>query len=198
MTDSGRVTRGHGLLEGFLARQRGKMANRLIPEAARGGRILDIGCGSYPLFLTQTEFAEKHGIDRTPNTAQPDGIHLHDHDVSQSPALPFDADHFDVVTMLAVFEHLDRPTMAGLASEIYRVLRPGGCYVVTTPAAWTNPILQALSRLGLVSEEEIDEHEPLYGLREIRSIVCTAGFADAKITMGRFELGLNTWGRAVK
>ena len=162
MTDTPRATRGHGLLEGFLARQRMKMADRLIPEAARAGRVLDIGCGSFPLFLTQTRFAEKFGVDRTADTGG-DGITLLDHDVSQSAPLPFTEAHFDVVTMLAVFEHLDRPSMARLTGEICRVLKPGGCYILTTPAAWTNPILQVLSRVGLVSAEELDEHEPLYG-----------------------------------
>jgi SAM-dependent methyltransferase len=198
MTNTDRVTRGHGLLEGFLARQRVKMANRLIPDDARVGRVLDIGCGSYPLFLSQTRFAEKHGIDRTEGAAAPDGLFLHDHDVSQTGTLPFDDAHFDVVTMLAVFEHLDRPTMAQLASEIFRVLRPGGCYILTTPAAWTNPILQTMSRLGLVSEEEIDEHEPLYGLPEIRGILIAAGFSETSIEAGHFEFGLNSWARAAK
>lgn len=32
------VTRGYGLLEGFLAKQRAKMADKLIPSIYRGGR----------------------------------------------------------------------------------------------------------------------------------------------------------------
>ncbi|GJM27362.1 MAG: hypothetical protein DHS20C16_37770 [Phycisphaerae bacterium] len=197
MTDTPRATRGHGLLEGFLARQRMTMADRLIPDAARAGRVLDIGCGSFPLFLTQTQFAEKFGVDRTSGRGG-EGIALLDHDVSQDSPLPFEDAYFDVVTMLAVFEHLDRPAMTRLASEIIRVLRPGGCYVLTTPAAWTNPILQVLSRVGLVSAEEIDEHEPLYGLPEISAILSAAGFIGGRIESGYFELGLNTWVRAVK
>src|SRR5207244_1268129 len=35
-----RYTRGQGLLEPFLARQRARQANRLIPEHLRAGRIL--------------------------------------------------------------------------------------------------------------------------------------------------------------
>lgn len=31
-----------GLLEGFLSRQRGKMADRLIPADSRQGRLLDV------------------------------------------------------------------------------------------------------------------------------------------------------------
>ena len=61
---SAHVTRGHGLLEGFLARRRAGRANRLIRPELRGGRILDIACGSYPLFLSRCTFAERVGIDQ--------------------------------------------------------------------------------------------------------------------------------------
>ncbi len=62
--ESKRVTRGHGLLEGMLARRRIDMAKRLIPASHREGRILDIGHGAFPLFLSQVEAKECHGIDR--------------------------------------------------------------------------------------------------------------------------------------
>ncbi|HBE45379.1 MAG TPA: hypothetical protein DDW17_08060 [Deltaproteobacteria bacterium] len=41
------------------------MANSFISPYLRQGRILDIGCGSFPYFLKNTEFAEKYGIDKT-------------------------------------------------------------------------------------------------------------------------------------
>lgn len=50
------VTRGYGLLEYFLAIQRTKIANKFIDGAHRNGRILDIGCGSYPIFLLTSKF----------------------------------------------------------------------------------------------------------------------------------------------
>jgi SAM-dependent methyltransferase len=190
-------TRGHGALESFLARKRAAQANALIPQSARSGRILDIGCGSTPYFLMNTEFAEKTGVDRLHGeTGTVDGVQQLCHDVAMAEPLPFNDAHFDVVTMLAVFEHLDRPALARLVAEIYRVLKPGGRYVLTTPAQWTQPILNGLARLGLVSAEEIDEHQPLYGKREIVSILESAGFTS--VQFGCFELGLNTWAVAVK
>lgn len=57
-------TRGYGLLESFLTRQRCRMANRLIPGEMKIGRILDIGCSAHPLFLLNTEFSEKYGLDK--------------------------------------------------------------------------------------------------------------------------------------
>ncbi|MBI5681771.1 MAG: hypothetical protein HZC45_01145 [Deltaproteobacteria bacterium] len=61
------VTRGYGLLGKLLAHQRSNLANRLIPPSTRNGRILDIGCGFYPLFLLSTEFSEKYGFDKVKN-----------------------------------------------------------------------------------------------------------------------------------
>ncbi|MDP2947815.1 MAG: hypothetical protein Q8N88_06895, partial [Nanoarchaeota archaeon] len=56
-------TRGTGLLEKYLAKKRAHMANKLIPESLRRGRILDVGCGETPFFLLNTKFNEKYGID---------------------------------------------------------------------------------------------------------------------------------------
>lgn len=54
-----RFTRGKGYLEPFLARQRARTANRLIPAELRSERILDVGCGTFPYFLLRTEFEKK-------------------------------------------------------------------------------------------------------------------------------------------
>jgi hypothetical protein len=52
-------TRGKGYLEPLLARLRAERANNLIPRSLRSGRILDIGCGTYPYFLSTTAFSHK-------------------------------------------------------------------------------------------------------------------------------------------
>ena len=60
------LTRGKGLLEPTLARLRTQRANNLIPRDLRAGRILDIGCGSFPYFLAHTAFEEKFAVDQLP------------------------------------------------------------------------------------------------------------------------------------
>jgi SAM-dependent methyltransferase len=196
-----RVTRGHGLLEGFLARRRVDQAKRLIPAGLAGGRVLDIGCGSYPLFLASTGFAEKYGLDRVPITrpATVTGrLTLLQHDVHRGGRLPFEDGGFDVVSMLAVFEHIESGPLAVLLAEVRRVLRPGGLFVMTTPAHWTGPLLSLLTRAGMVSGDEIEEHQGSYGRAEIRAALERAGFAPGAIRSGFFEAGMNNWATATR
>jgi SAM-dependent methyltransferase len=125
-----------------------------------------------------------------------DGIRLVHHDFERDPSLPFESDFFDAVTMLAVFEHIEPAPLAELLREIRRVLRPGGTLVLTTPASWTDPILRALARLGLVSREEIDEHKDAYDLPRVVRLLTEAGFSPDRIRTGTFELGMNLWAAA--
>lgn len=194
MGDS-RVTRGHGVLEPVLAKLRAKKANSLIPDAARAGRILDFGCGSYPFFLSSTRFAEKYGLDKMvdPSVTPPAGCKLAPFDIYQTDRLPFQDKYFNAVTMLAVFEHIRVDRLKILINEIHRVLVPGGVYVMTTPSGWTGPILDGLKTLGLVSKEEIDEHEDSYSVKKIRAIMADTTFADRNCRFGYFEAGMNVW-----
>ena len=194
-------TRGKGILEPFLARQRARTANRLIPTELRAGRILDIGCGTYPYFLSRTEFEKKVAIDQLPMPNEIaaklkiEGLSLN---LNQKPSLPFDDNYFNIVTMLAVVEHLDPNSMAILFREIYRVLRPGGRVIMTTPAAWSDGLLHWMARLRLVSEEEINEHAYAYTLPLVGWYFGQAGFEMRKVKFGYFEFILNMWATAEK
>jgi SAM-dependent methyltransferase len=194
-----RVTRGHGLLEGFLAQKRADRANSLIPEGLRAGRILDIGCGSYPAFLTGSRFSERYGLDRVPlASVRAAGIKLVEHDIGDGSPVPFADSFFDVVTMLAVFEHLEDATLRRVLKEVRRILRPGGLYVMTTPVKWTEQILKVMSRVRLVSHEEIGEHKAQYSGDEIVSLLVDTGYERSRIRQGTFELGMNLWAVAQK
>ncbi len=103
-------------------------------------RILDVGCiGDYQepfLHLAlrrQNPHAQILGVDinveavlkwRLGNTL-----------VADAGLLPFKVGSFDVVLCLEVLEHLYRPL--SLVVECWRVLRPGGELVITTPNAWS-------------------------------------------------------------
>lgn len=191
-----RVTRGHGLLEPLLARARAHRANRLIPDALRAGRILDIGCGSRPYFLSHTSFRDKVAIDQLHPAGDLGGIEWHTLDLNAEPRLPFAGEHFSVVTMLAVVEHLDPGAVENLFVEVHRVLVPSGRLIVTTPAPWTDGLLRLLARFGLVSREEIAEHVYSYPAALLGWYFARGNFDREKIRIGTFECGLNTWATA--
>jgi len=193
-----KTTRGCGLLEGFLAMKRAEMANKLIPSELRKGRILDIGCGAYPFFLFNTSFSEKYGLDKAVqkgdfNASQKDRIHLKRYDIEQEDILPFDNGYFDVMTMLAVFEHIEPKRVVSLLKEIQRVLKPDGMFIMTTPASWTDTLLKFMAKLRLVSPVEIEEHKGTYTAQKIASMLKAGGFPKELIRYGYFECFMNIW-----
>lgn len=194
------VTRGRGLLEPLLAKFRAQRANTLIPPDLRAGRILDIGCGSYPYFLSHTVFQQKFAVDQLPPSehGQRLNIQWHTLDLNSTPKLPFEDDFFNVVTLLAVVEHLNPNSMAALFTETYRVLQPNGVVIMTTPAAWSDGLLKFMAHIGLVSAEEIREHVFAYTLPLLGWYFGRAGFEMTKVNFGYFELMLNMWAVAKK
>jgi len=193
---SKRSTRGHGLLEPLVARLRAQQANRLIPAHLRSGRILDVGCGSQPYFLSHTSFREKYAIDQLTPVGGGENIAFHTLDLNASPKLPYDDGFFHVVTMLAVVEHLNPSSLVQLFREIHRVLVPGGLLVATTPASWSDGLLKLLARTGILSAEEIFEHKYAYTLPLLGWYFGIANFSMEKIRFGYFECRLNMWATA--
>ncbi len=194
------TTRGFGLLEGFLSRQRALIANKYIPKNSRSGRILDIGCGVYPLFLISSEFKEKYGIDKIDftNISNDSGANLINMDIEKIDILPFIDEFFDAVTMLAVFEHLSPDRIANVLNEVHRVLRKDGIFIITIPAGWTDRLLRILAKLKLVSSEEIDEHKDTYNFSKIDFLFKNSNFRNSSFQFGYFEMFMNMYFSIVK
>jgi SAM-dependent methyltransferase len=192
-----RPTRGRGGLEGFIARRRMNAALAAIRPSLRGTEILDVGCGSYPLFLLNAPFSRKVGVDQIDPSALsesgrlPAGLELSRLTLNGTVRLPFPDASFSCVSSLAVIEHLDPPGLPSLMAEIHRVLKPGGQLVLTTPHAFADGILRALARFGLVSKEEIEEHKSLFLHSHIRDLLVQAGFPAGNTEVSGFMLGLN-------
>ncbi len=187
-------TRGYGVLESFLARRRALIADSAINPNLRSGKILDVGCGSFPFFLHNTIFAEKFGIDTNVENFldKEKKITVFKHNFINNDELPFDSNIFDVVTMLAVWEHIPEKALGKLVSEIYRVLKPNtGVLVLTSPAPVAAPILCCLSMVGLVSRIEICEHQPLSGAKKIKTMLRNAGFNKNNLSHRYFQFFVN-------
>jgi SAM-dependent methyltransferase len=196
------AVRGRGPFDNFIAGFRHRLAERKLRGVASRERLLDIGCGNSPFFLIQSPFVKKFGIDKQLSSgarelAKTHGLSLQELDIERDK-LPFDGDFFDAITCLAVMEHFEPERISFIFSEIFRVLRPGGVLVVTTPAFWTDGLLRILANLRLISREEIDDHKDLYTPKKIRKCLLEAGFSDSRIQCGYFECFLNTWACARK
>jgi ubiquinone/menaquinone biosynthesis C-methylase UbiE len=192
-------TRGFGLLESFLSRKRAKLANRFVKPAHESGRVLDIGCGVNPYFLKTCRIAEKHGLDKNDvSSVYGCDVTVSNFDLNADEDLPYEDSFFDVVSMLAVLEHIDPKRAIKIFSGIFRVLKPGGVFVMTTPASWSDGLLKTLAWLRLVSSKEIDEHQYKYTLSIIRFMMINAGFGEDNIKSGYFELFFNMWAAAEK
>lgn len=177
------------LLEPVLRNMRLK---RVLPVLQHypGCRLLDVGCGFSHRLLRAVEphVQEAWGIDRKATEMRQGRINIVRGSLDEG--LPFADARFDMVTMLAVLEHLNNPMR--LMHEVERVLRPGGRLVLTVPAPAAKPVLEFLAfRLGLVSEEEIRDHKRYYGQAELACFL--SGLETMRIeSLWSFQLGFNT------
>ena len=189
-----KYTRGSGLLERFLTKQRAKKAHCLIATKSKRERILDIGCGSFPYFLMVTDFKEKYGIDPAVKTSlvKTKLIKLIKSKID-GKNLKFKDNYFDVVTMLAVFEHIDEGKLEQVLKDIYRILKKDGIFIITTPAPWADKLLHQMSKLGFISKVEIHEHKHNHSRVVIENKLFDSGFSKNKVRSGYFEIGFNMW-----
>ena len=94
------------------------------------GAVLDVGCGGkpYETFLPATRYV---GLEFDSPRSRARGCADVYYDGGR---FPFADGEFDGVLCSQVFEHVFTP--AEFLAEIHRVLRPGGCAVLTVPFAW--------------------------------------------------------------
>jgi 2-polyprenyl-3-methyl-5-hydroxy-6-metoxy-1,4-benzoquinol methylase len=99
---------------------------------ARSGRLLDVGCSTgYFLNAARLDF-ETHGLELSEWAARfaRERLRLDVVNASLDDAA-FPAEHFDVVTVIDVIEHLTDPKAA--LQSIHRLLRPEGLLYLVTP-----------------------------------------------------------------
>ena len=103
-------------------------------EAAKqiSGRVLEIGTGAgYGIEHLAPVVDELVTIDKfrlESTAALPDNVRFEEFVV---PPLPYDDESFDCVVSFQVIEHISADK--ALVDEVYRVLRKGGRFIVTTP-----------------------------------------------------------------
>ena len=191
-------TRGSGLLENILSKKRTRLAISKIPKNYYSGKILDIGCGSYPYFLSKINFKEKYGIDKNLVNIKNGKIEIIKIDLRKIKKIPFEDNTFDVITALAVFEHVERHAAAIIITEIFRILKNNGLFIMTTPSIRMDYLLKILAKFNLVSKEEINEHKDLYTRKDLFNILEKSNFNEKDINTGTFEFFMNLYAVAKK
>lgn len=103
------------LSKAFLFRRQGYVRN-----FHRNSRSLDVGSSRNPVSdrSIKLDLRKKSGVEI----------------VSTVLDLPFVPGAFDCVTMLEVIEHVDYELQRKAISEIYRVLKKGGTFIISTPS----------------------------------------------------------------
>ncbi len=164
----GRKTKPHLL---FRLRSRAEVVVRAVRRYRAGGslRLLEIGAAEGRTLVEMASaigVGEYIGIEyddglRQAHAPLPPNVKLIRGDAMSLPSECGQAS-FDVVSMLAVLEHLSDSSAA--MAEAFRILKPGGLLVATCP----NPFWDAVAhRLRLVDESVHVQDISLAGLREL-------------------------------
>lgn len=161
------IPKREALLEPLL---RSLRLRQVIAEIPPRSIVLDIGCGRQAAFLhaIAPKINQGFGIDFKVENAQVGNIKTFQTILDDQ--LPFGDNYFDVVTMLAVLEHIEyeKPIL----EEIYRVLKPNGKLVLTVPSVWAQPVLEFLAfKLRIVDQGEILDHKRYYDRRRLRTVL---------------------------
>lgn len=174
-----------------------RLASGLLPVAS--GDHLDIGAGHGELIASLRERSKfvSRACDGHPGLMQVPGVPVDLADLDKDP-LPYGDGSFDLVTCTEVIEHIEN--YRRLFREVFRVLRPGGVFVVSTPN-----VLNLRSRLrffffgfqnlfGPLRVNETEMHTAAGHISPISSFyiahaLLNAGFEDVRLTVDRWQRG---------
>ena len=110
--------------------ERVEFASRFIPKAES---LLDIGCGDGTLeYFIKNRISKIYGVDNAIKSVKESKKYYFEIKlVDLNKTIPYKRNFFDVVTCLDVIEHIKDPNK--LFKETYRVLKPNGLLLLSTP-----------------------------------------------------------------
>jgi SAM-dependent methyltransferase len=157
------------------------------PFLRSGSRVLDVGCYDGSLFATYSDRIVR-GVGVDPELIASGRRGRFDFIADRFPTDLLGDERFDVVTLLAVLEHVDAATLSGWRDACERHLLPGGLVVATVPSPRVDDVLNVLGRFGLIAGMAVHQHHR-FDPSQVPSVFSTGSsrLAQAK----RFELGMN-------
>jgi SAM-dependent methyltransferase len=172
------------LLDRYLRDVRIRKAGRFVEK---GDVVVDVGCLDGTMFERWSgRIGYGYGVDPTLTEKREEPGYMLYPGLFPG-ALPAEIE-CDVITMLAVLEHVPKDAQAELASACERILKPGGRVVITVPSPQVDTILEVLSKLRVIDGMSLEEH---YGFEPADTERIFAPPAFRRAEKGRFQLGLN-------
>ena len=139
--------------------------------------------------MIQKYFQDRYGIDFKAPIIEIDKIKTFEYILENK--IPFENDNVDIITMLAVLEHLS--DQLSICIEIKRVLKKDGLLIITVPSKISKPVLEFLAyKLHIVSEDEIRDHKQYFDRKTLINLFDKIdGFEIIKHKY--FQMGMNNF-----
>jgi SAM-dependent methyltransferase len=188
------------------ARRQARMLADVLRDVTGPACVLDVGCGDGAATAEAVRVNPGHrvvGLDWSPDSvsrALRHGLPMVRwvRASVEAPGLPVRSAVADVVIMSELIEHLVDPDTA--LDEAFRVLKPGGTLLVSTPnlAAWYNRGLLALGVQPVFSEvslrgvygrpgNQVAGHLRMFTRRALTGLLAARGFGEIVVTGARYH-----------
>jgi 2-polyprenyl-3-methyl-5-hydroxy-6-metoxy-1,4-benzoquinol methylase len=157
------------------------------PYVRPGAAVLDVGCHDGALFRTLSGRLSR-GVGIDPMLALSETQGRFRFIAGAFPANLDGGERFDVLTLLAILEHIEPEELLRWREACERLIVPGGFVVATVPSPLVDTMLEVLTRFRLVAGMSIEEHHG-FDPSNVPSL-----FADRSMELTvrrRFELGMN-------
>jgi len=153
-----------------------------------GTRLLDIGCADGVIFRRLYRKIT-YGIGIDPDIEQEYTTDSYKLIKGRFPQdLPTNSGPYDVITLLAVLEHIPVTEHLKLAEDIYNHLNIGGFVIITVPSPRVDKILKILKFIRLIDGMSLEQH---YGF-DVSMVGHTLTQGGLKFVKHRkFQFGLN-------
>jgi len=161
-------------------------------QSVIGKKIIDFGCGSNfkDIFNKYQKASKVVLIDiYGKNFSKGNTIYINYNNNFDNIYKNLKNEKFDVIFLVAVIEHMDRPDL--VIKNLRRYLGKDGKFVITAPSIYSKPVLEFLAfKLGLINRVLVEEHKRYYNKNEY---VKLAEMTECNLLKFKFfMLGMNT------
>lgn len=161
----------------------------------KGAVMCDIGCGKNASLVTGLAEDLKKGVGLDARTENETRGNIETMSADLENKLPLPSETFDLVTVLAVLEHIENDSK--LLGECHRILKKDGKILITVPTKANRPVGEFISyKLKLINPDHYHDHKRYYDKKRLRGDLDRAGFKNSRLEY--WEFGMNLFAEAYK